>query len=97
MACIALVLCNIIWCIMNIFLLVPGLGECVLYFIFFVVDLNRVGAQWCWQEQRAECAYAWSPGLQRPSSHTTVYGAHPQGTSRISLDIIIVRLVQHQS
>lgn len=44
-----------------------------------VVDINGAGAQWCWQEQGAERSYAWSSGLQRPSPHTTIHGAHPQG------------------
>lgn len=59
---------------------------------FWTVDLNRAGAQWCWQEQGAECSYAWSPGFQRPSSHTTIHGAHPQGMALgcgISVEIIV--------
>lgn len=57
-----------------------------------VVDLNGAGAQWCWQEQGAERSYAWSSGLQRPSPHTTIHGAHPQGMvlgRGISVEIIV--------
>lgn len=57
--------------------LIPELGK----FVLAVLDLNGAGAQRCRQEQGAERSYAWSPGLQRPSSHTAIYGAHPQGTS----------------
>lgn len=62
-----------------------------------VLDLNGAGAQWCRQEQGAERSYAWSPGLQRPSSHTAIYGAHPQGTSlgsEINVEIIVKKITQ---
>lgn len=60
--------------------------------VLTVVDLDGAGAQWCRQEQGAERSYARSPGLQRPSSHTALYGAHPQGMALgcgISVGIIV--------
>lgn len=59
----------------------------------FVTDLNRVGAQWRWQEQRAKCSYAGPSGVQRPSPHTAVHGAHPQGTT---LNVLFSILSQNQ-
>lgn len=58
----------------------------------YVADLNRVGAQWCRQEQRAERSYAWPPGLQCPPPHTAVHGAHPQGTTLLALHCEGVRV-----
>lgn len=60
-----------------------------------VADLNRVGAQWCRQEQRAECSYAWSSGLQRPAPHTTIHGAHPQGTQLFSFILNKLRYIEN--
>lgn len=67
-------------------------AACLLHCVLTVLDPNRAGAQRCRQEQGTERSYAWSPGLQRPSPHTTIYGAHPQGMGPgcgISVEIIV--------